>query len=404
VEENHVKLLLIEDNPGDARLIREALREVGGERFDLQHADRLATGLARLDEGGLHLVLLDLSLPDSHGLDTVARTHAQAPDVPIVVLTGLDDEALALKALETGAQDYLVKGDADGRALSRAIRYAIERQRAEAALAAKNEEIKAMTQQLWQAARLATMGELAASVAHELNNPLGTVSLRVESLLSQMPLGDPGRRELEVVGQEVERMGTLVAHLLQFSRRGMPQVSTVDVGAEIENTLELVHYHLRQRQITVQREFAPDARMVPADRQQLRQLFLNLFTNAADAMPEGGTLTIRVYVQKAESGRQKAEDVLALPSADRRLPSVSIEVADTGTGIAPEDLPRIMEPFFTTKPEGKGTGLGLAICRRIVQEHNGTFEISSAGPGQGTTVRLTLPGKNDSREVFLPEA
>jgi PAS domain S-box-containing protein len=134
MEANRIKLLLIEDNLGDARLIREALREAGGERFDLQHADRLATGFARLDEGGFQLVLLDLSLPDSHGLDTVARTHAQAPDVPIVVLTGLDDEALALKALETGAQDYLVKGDLDGRALSRAIRYAIERQRGEQAL------------------------------------------------------------------------------------------------------------------------------------------------------------------------------------------------------------------------------------------------------------------------------
>ncbi len=133
MEENHIQLLLIEDNPGDARLIREALREARGDRFDLEQADRLATGLARLDEGGLQLVLLDLSLPDSQGMDTVARTHAQAPDVPIVVLTGLDDEALALRALETGAQDYLVKGDVDGRTLRRAIRYAIERQQARTA-------------------------------------------------------------------------------------------------------------------------------------------------------------------------------------------------------------------------------------------------------------------------------
>jgi len=251
---------------------------------------------------------------------------------------------------------------------------------------------------------LATMGELAASIAHELNNPLGTVSLRVESLLSQMLPGDPGRRELEVVEQETERMGTLVARLLQFSRRGAPQTSTVAVDEEIENTLDLIHYHLRQRPITVKREFSPDVPMVQADRQQLRQLFLNLFTNAADAMLEGGTLTIRVYVQKAESGRQKAEAVLALPSAGRRLPSVCIEVADTGMGITPEDLPRVTEPFFTTKPEGKGTGLGLAICRRIVQEHNGTFEISSAGPGQGTTVRVTLPIQNNTNGNALTTA
>ncbi len=280
------------------------------------------------------------------------------------------------------------------------VRDITERKRAEEALVAKNEEIKVMTQQLWHAAKLATMGELAASIAHELNNPLGTVSLRVESLLSQIPPGGSMRRELEVVEQEAERMGALVAHLLHFSRRGAPQISTVNVGEEIENTLELIHYHLRQRQITIQREFAPGVPMVPADRQQLRQLFLNLFTNAADAMPEGGVLTIRV-------GREAwaSEGMGEVPARPRpHTPTqVFIEVADTGTGIAPEDLPRVTEPFFTTKPEGKGTGLGLAICRRIVQEHDGTFEITSPGPGQGTTVRLTLPAKNDSHEFFLEE-
>src|SRR5574341_2111113 len=215
------------------------------------------------------------------------------------------------------------------------VRDITERRQAEAALAAKNEEIKVMTQQLWQAAKLATMGELAASIAHELNNPLSTVSLRVESLLSQMPPGDPGRRELEVVEQEIERMGALVAQLLQFSRRSAPQISTVDVGEEIENTLELIHYHLRQRQITVQREFAPGVPMVPADRQQLRQLFLNLFTNAADAMPEGGVLTIRVGREAWASegmGEAPAHPYSHTPT------QVFIEVADTGTGIAPEDL------------------------------------------------------------------
>jgi signal transduction histidine kinase len=142
--------------------------------------------------------------------------------------------------------------------------------------------------------------------------------------------------------------------------------------------------------------------MVQADRQKLRQLFLNLFTNASDAMPQGGTLTIRVGREAWASGDRMGE---ALAPPHPHTPAqVFIEVADTGMGIAPEDLPKVTEPFFTTKPEGKGTGLGLAICRRIVQEHNGTFEIASAGPGQGTTVRLTLPSKNESNGAFLREA
>ena len=248
----------------------------------------------------------------------------------------------------------------------------------------KNEDIGSLSQQIWQVAKLATMGELAASIAHELNNPLATTSLRVEMLLSQLAEDDPKRHSLEVIGHEVERMGDLVSNLLKFSRRSQPSISTVDVCAEIENTLQLIGYHLRNRRISVVREFAPDVPEVHVDRQQLRQLFLNLFTNASDAMPQGGTLTIRVTMEES-------------PSQPGRI---VIEIADTGVGIAPENLPKIMEPFFTTKPEGKGTGLGLAICRRVVQEHQGTIDITSR-VGVGTTVRVTLPVANGGNAGYL---
>jgi signal transduction histidine kinase len=253
-----------------------------------------------------------------------------------------------------------------------------------AELRAKNEEIKAMSQQLWQAAKLAAMGELAASIAHELNNPLATVSLRVEALLGGMAPDVPRRRALEVVEQEVERMGQLVANLLQFTRRGQSQVSTLDVREEIERTLELIHYHLHNRHIAVVRQFAPDVPMVQADLQQLRQLFLNLFTNASDAMPQGGTLTLQV---RTDPPSQQLE----------------IAISDTGMGIAAEDLPRVMEPFFTTKPEGRGTGLGLPICRRIVQEHQGALDIVST-VHQGTTVFITLPIQHGQTGTSFIEA
>ena len=124
------QVLLVEDNPGDARMIWEMLAEVKGAQFDLKYADRLSTGLERLATGGIDVILLDLSLPDSGGLDTFAKVYAQAPQVPIIVLTGLDDEALAVEAVRGGAQDYLVKGQVNGNLLVRAIRYAIERHRA----------------------------------------------------------------------------------------------------------------------------------------------------------------------------------------------------------------------------------------------------------------------------------
>lgn len=127
-----IRALLIEDNPGDARLIREMLAEVKGQAFDLKRAERLSAGLECLAEGGIDVVLLDLSLPDSHGLETFARVHAEAPEVPIIVLTGLADTELAVKAVREGAQDYLVKGELNGALLVRSVRYGIERHRARA--------------------------------------------------------------------------------------------------------------------------------------------------------------------------------------------------------------------------------------------------------------------------------
>ena len=240
-------------------------------------------------------------------------------------------------------------------------------------LLTKSNELTAMTQQLWQASKLATMGELAASIAHELNNPLATVALRTENLLMQMPEDPDKRKPLEIISQEVDRMASLVNNLLQFSRRSHRQVSTLDLREEVATSVEFVHYHLRSHNIEVVHDFGDDLPTIQADRQQLRQLFLNLITNASDAMPQGGKLTLRPVATNLGGA-----------------PAVAIEVQDTGEGITAENLKKIWEPFFTTKPEGRGTGLGMGICRRIVEEHGGTIEIQSQ-VGHGTTVRIVLP-------------
>jgi len=253
-----------------------------------------------------------------------------------------------------------------------------ERMQAETALRIKSEELAAMTQQLWQSSKLATMGELSASMAHELNNPLATVALRAENLLDQLPDEDGQRRSLEVIITEVERMAGLVNNLLQFSRRSHRQVSTVDLREEIGNSIELVHYHLRNRKVRVQRADEDPLRTIQADRQQLRQLFLNLLTNACDAMSEGGQITISTSTTVLDG-----------------QPAVAVDFADTGDGISAENLDKIWEPFFTTKAEGKGTGLGLAICRRIVEEHNGRIAIESE-PGEGAVVHLVFGATTDT--------
>jgi len=179
-------------------------------------------------------------------------------------------------------------------------------------------------------------------------------------------------------------MARLVGHLLHFSRAGRDQVSTVDVPDEVRNILELTEPHLRRLRVEVAPEFHPDVPDIFADRQQLRQVMLNPVTNAGDAMPKGGLLTLRVRPGTLPSGKA----------------AVVIEVADTGTGISADILPRVFDPFFTTKEEGKGTGLGLAICKRIVEQHRGILAIESQ-IDKGTTVRVTLPVKNGTNIAGL---
>jgi signal transduction histidine kinase len=193
-------------------------------------------------------------------------------------------------------------------------------------------------------------------------------------MMEGLPPDDPRFKSLAIISQEVERMAKQVSNLLVFSRRSQPQISTLDLCEELANSLDFVHYHMRSRRVNIVKDFATDLSTVHADREQLRQVFLNLLTNASDAMPDGGTLLLRAQPGLLSNGGE----------------AVVLEFSDTGIGIEPELLPKLFESFFTTKPEGKGTGLGLPICRRIIEQHRGTIVVESA-VGKGTTVRISLP-------------
>jgi signal transduction histidine kinase len=410
-ENEKVNILMVDDCPENL-LAMEAI--LSNPSYHLVKAQSGKEALRHLLTGDFALILLDIHMPEMDGFETAVmiRERERSKHTPIIFATGTSNRERVFKGYETGAVDYLFKPLAPeilrakvaifadmfrvtqelarSESMLRALNETLEQQVAErtAELQIKSDEVRTMSQQLWQAAKLATMGELAASIAHELNNPLATVSLRVESLLAEVPEDDAKRRTLAVIDQEVERMGNLIQNLLQFSRRSQQQISTIDVRDEITSTLELIHYHLRNHHITTMQECAPGLPLIQADRQQLRQLFLNLFTNASDAMPQGGTLTIRTHESRGEWGNGKVGA------------HIVIEITDTGVGIAPELLSKVLEPFFTTKEAGKGTGLGLPICRRIVQEHYGTLDMTSE-IGKGTTIRITLPTENGANAAFL---
>jgi signal transduction histidine kinase len=350
-----MNVLVIESGADATTNLRELL---AGDGYGVVAVKSAREAVEHPDWSRASAVLIAGRPPDGRVL---MELRELAPPAPVVVLTGATDLLAVLSALRDGAaaaRPALRPTDPDA-------------PKADPTRAA---ELTAREHQIVQAARLAGVGELAGSVAHELNNALATVTLRLEGLRARIPEGDPQRHALEVVDQEVERMAGLVSNLLEFTRAGRGRVSTVDVCDEVIRTIELTDHHLARKGTRVVPAFAPTVPLIQADRQNLRQVLLHLFANAADAMPEGGRVTVRVHPARLADGR----------------PGVVIEVADTGTGIPPDVLPRVMEAFFTTKAEGKGNGLGLSICKRIVDRHGGALSIESR-LGAGTTVRIALP-------------
>ena len=229
--------------------------------------------------------------------------------------------------------------------------------------------------QLSQADKLSSIGLLAAGVAHEVNTPLAVISSYTQMLAKQLQSDPQKSGLLEKITRQTFRASEIVNNLLNFSRTSGSEFTQVDVNKVITDTLALLEHQFKTAKIEVQRDLTPDITPVQGNPGRLQQVFLNLFLNAKDAMPEGGKLSI------------------ITSNGDY----VSVRVSDTGTGIAPEHLPRIYDPFFTTKTtatngQSRGTGLGLSVTYGIIQEHGGKIRVES-NVGSGTTFALDFPCK-----------
>ena len=225
--------------------------------------------------------------------------------------------------------------------------------------------------QLLQSEKLRSLGEMAAGVAHEINNPLGGILIYASLLMEEIPPEDPKRADLERIVQEATRCKEIVKSLLEFARQSSPEMEPTDVNRAITDGLLFLENQATFHNIEIVKELDPSLPPVFGNAGQLKQVFMNIMINAADAMHGHGTLTIRTH-----------------PSQDGR--EVVIEFTDTGEGIPEEVLPRIFDPFFTTKEVGKGTGLGLSMSYGIVKEHGGRIEVETE-VGKGTTFRVMLP-------------
>lgn len=368
-----VRILLVEDNPGDARLLRETLRDAHSLPFHLVHAARLSEALDLVATSGADVVLLDLSLPDAHGMETVARMLDAAPTVPIIVLTGLADETVAMQAVQSGAQDYLVKGTVEGGTLARAIRYAIERKRLEG----ERERLLHNEQEARAAAEAAVMArdEVLRVVAHDIGNSLSAVKIHARVLERTLPADQvDARSRLESIRHLTQQMDRLRQDLLDVAAIEAGRLSfepaELDVGEVVNDVLAGVAGMAAEKEMEVRGSIPADLPAAWGDRERIHQVLSNLVGNAIKFTPQGA----HVLVAAA------AEDGV-----------VRVSVADTGPGIPPEHLPHVFDRFWQARSTRRaGAGLGLAIARGIVEAHGGAIGVESE-PGRGTTFSFTLP-------------
>jgi len=532
--ESNCRVLLVEDDPSQVVVVQVLLARMPKVRFTLDVAASLSEAMSLVARLESDVVLLDLTLPDSRGIDTVLRMRECAPAVPIIVLTGNDDEELALKSIESGAQDYVIKGIFDGRLLARSIRYSIQRLRSERSMATQrhrqrlimesipdcriyfkdengkflevnralaihsglrdpqeavgksdfdlfgeeharlaaederevmrsgksivgkvekeimrdgrtcwalttkmpllgadggaigvfgvsrdiselkraeeqlidyndrltnavgellksNEELKATQLQLIQAEKLRSLGQMAASVAHEVKNPLAILHMGIECLDEYFLERDEQMNTILVEMKDaVHRAEAVIRDMLDYSSARNLELRAMCMNVLIHQTLRFVRHDLNKCRVKVFTKLAQDLPPSCLDAAKMEQVLVNLLVNACHAMPDGGVLTIDTFQKTIDEDDPEPEREDCEAARFRKGdPVVVVEIRDTGTGVPEDKLGRIFDPFFTTKKPGSGTGLGLSVVKKIIDLHGGRIGIANAAGG-GARVTLVM--------------
>jgi len=350
-------ILLTEDDPVTAMMAEDILK---ARNCSVRWAETAWETRTCLDRKGYDALIMDLGLPDEDGFELLRELSFQHPDLPILVMTALDDAASAIKALRNGATDYLTKPvtpDVLFEGLSAAIQ--------------QKQEIRTIQEDERQRQRYSDLGQLASSFAHEVRNPLASIRTLCELLNHDLQPG-PQLECVERLQKLALRIESLMKVFLDFSRPSVPSPRLIDVKTMAYRSLESLEGRLRSFGAGPVLAFPPDGLTVYADEVQTVSILVALLENALDAVRDPGRIRI-----EASSG-----------SIHRGQPFTNIRVCDDGPGIQPQLLPKIFSPFFSTKP--KGTGIGLAIAHRLALENHGSL-VATSIPQQETCFLLSLP-------------
>jgi two-component system, NtrC family, sensor kinase len=416
MDESERRVLVVDDE----EQVRNLLSNYLGASYPCSKAASADEALQFLAAEPYALVIADVMMPGRNGIELLREITARYPDTMVVMVSAIARTQRVLDAVRLGAYDYILK-PCDLHVLSMTVERALERrallhaaryykvdlERRNEELRRSKAELESLQAQIIQSEKMASLGQLAAGVAHELNNPagflygnmemLGEIVRGLERLLAfyeTVPLGGEEASRASAIKDEIDyehtladlrsiigdchdgagRIRDVVQNLRTFSRLDEAEFKKVDIHEGIDSTIRLLTHFYGDGRVTLLRDYGE---LPPVDcyAGQLNQVWLNLLVNAAYAVCDGGEVRITT---RGEAGR------------------VRIRVSDTGRGIAPEHLTRIFDPFFTTKPVGEGTGLGLSVTYSIIERHGGEITVESE-LGKGTTFTVTLPV--DARRV-----
>jgi len=371
------QVVLIDDEADIREVTAITLQDAG---YRVATAADGQAGLNLFAEYAPQIVITDIRMPRMDGLAVLESIKQSNQDTEVIVVTAFGEMDLAIRALQLDASDFITKPIND-ESLHLALKRARERYTARKQArdyTALLEKRNADQARILHQDKMMSLGRLAASVVHEINNPLSGILnyLRLMArVLNRGPLDAEQQAKfetyLELVESETDRCSRIVSSLLTFARKTPPAFTPIDFTDLMTRTLVLSQHRLGLSDITVTHRVDPDLPPVKGDFNQLQQCLINLIFNAIDAMPQGGTLDLSVRARKGSRG-------------------VRVSVRDSGTGIASEDQNHIFEPFFTTKGDGGGVGLGLSTVYGILESHGRTVTLNSK-PGHGATFVLKLP-------------
>ncbi len=382
------KVLVVDDEKIILDLTSMILRSRG---YHVLTAQGAREGLQVVERERPSVVLLDYMMPVMDGMTALRKIRQEFPDSYVIMFTGKGSEEIAVELMKAGASDYVLKPFNNQDLVERienVLRLRrielhnreLEAERArllqeierwnrelEGRVEQKTRELEKAHAEIVQAEKLATLGHLAGGMAHEIRNPLNSISLFAQILTSG--IGEEAERldyAQKILG-EVDRIDGILVQLLATSKRPRFELQQIFVAQTIERTLDSFGQQVKSQKVTVECDFEKIPPPIVADPLEIEQIFSNLFLNSLQAMPDGGTLRIFLTHDDTE---------------------MRIDVSDTGGGIPEENLGKVFEPFFTTK--SKGTGFGLSVVLRIVRTYGGTIRVESR-PGEGTTFHIRLP-------------